>query len=87
MDIRIFIFLNEKPLYFLLGLCDYSDKLSKMFAVPAVGNALQPQISVINFSEIILPPLTETLFFSSIDSFFLLFPFLLRTNVRWLEFR
>ena len=31
--------------------------------------------------------LTETLFFSSIDSFFLLFPFLLRTNVRWLEFR
>ena len=29
----------------------------------------------------------KTLFFSSIDSFFLLFPFLLRTNVRWLEFR
>ena len=32
------------------------------------------------FSKIILPALTETLFFSSIDSFFLLFPFLLRTN-------
>ena len=39
------------------------------------------------FSLIILPALTETLLFSSIDSFFLLFPFLLRTNVRWLEFR
>ena len=31
--------------------------------------------------------LSETLFFSSINSFFLLFPFFLRTNVRWLEFR
>ena len=30
------------------------------------------------FSWIILPALTETLLFSSIDSFFLLFPFLLR---------
>ena len=35
------------------------------------------------FSYIILPALIETLFFSSID---LLFPFLLRTNIRWLEF-
>ena len=34
------------------------------------------------FSQIILPALTETLFFSSIDSFFLLFLFLLRTNLR-----
>ena len=40
----------------------------------------------INFAQvtqvIILPALTETLFFSSIDSFFLLFLFLLRTNLR-----
>ena len=47
----------------------------------------------INFAQVtadvgvFLTYLTETLFFSSIDSFFLLFPFLLRTNVRWLEFR
>ena len=43
MGIRIFVFLNGKLLYFFLGLCDYS-----CFAVRAVGNALQPQISVID---------------------------------------
>ena len=42
MGIRIFVFLSGKLLYFFLGLCDYS-----CFAVRAVGNALQPQISVI----------------------------------------
>ena len=39
------------------------------------------------FSKIILPALTETLFFSCFDSFFLFFPILLRADVRWLEFR
>ena len=36
--------------------------------------------------KIILPALTETLFFSSIDSFFQLFPFLLRKNVKCWNF-
>ena len=45
VGIMIFIFLSGKLFYFFLGLCDYSDKC---FAVRAVGNALQPQISVIN---------------------------------------
>ena len=31
VGIRIFIFLSGKLLYFLLGLCDYSDKFPKMF--------------------------------------------------------
>ena len=39
----------------------------------------------INFAQVTegvgVSALTETLFFSSIDSFFMLFPFLLRTNV------
>ena len=42
---RSYMFLSGKLLYCFLGLCDYSDKC---FAVRAVGNALQPQISVIN---------------------------------------
>ena len=49
MDTRSFIFLRGKLLYFFLGLCEYSEKLPKMFCHScAVGNALQPQISVIN---------------------------------------
>ena len=31
MDTRSFILLSGKPLYFFLGLCDYSGKFPKMF--------------------------------------------------------
>ena len=33
MGTRSFIFLSGKLLYFVLGLCDYSDKFPKMFCV------------------------------------------------------
>ena len=45
MGIRIFIFLSGELLCFFLDLCDYSDKI---LTIRAVGNTLQPQISVIN---------------------------------------
>ena len=49
MGVRIFIFLSGKLLYFFLGLCmPVRTNFIKCFAVRAVGNALQPQISVIN---------------------------------------
>ena len=51
MGIRIFIFLSRKLLYCFLGLCDYSDKFPKMFCSSCGGNALQPQISVINVAS------------------------------------
>ena len=34
VDIRIFIFLSRKLLYFFLGLCYYSEKFPKMFCSP-----------------------------------------------------
>ena len=46
--IRIFIFLSGKVLYFFLGLCvPIRTNFRKCFAGRAVGNALQPQISLI----------------------------------------
>ena len=45
---RSFTFLSGKLLYFFLGLCGYSANFLKCFAVRAVWNALQPQISLIN---------------------------------------
>ena len=48
LGISIFIFLSGKLLYYFLALCDYSYTFPKMFAARAVGNALQPQISLIN---------------------------------------
>ena len=45
---RSLIFLSGELLYFFLDLCDYSDKFPKMFCNSCGGEALQPQISVIN---------------------------------------
>ena len=51
VGIRIldFYIFEREAVIFFSWLCDYSDKFPKIcFAVRAVGNALQPQISVIN---------------------------------------
>ena len=44
----IFIFLSGKLLYFFLACVTIRTNFLKCFAVRAVGNALEPQISVIN---------------------------------------
>ena len=46
------LFLSGKLLYFFLGLCDFSDKFPKMFCSSCSGERRQPQISVINFSQV-----------------------------------
>ena len=45
---RSFIFLNARLLYFFLARVTIRTNFPKCFAVRAVWNALQPQISVIN---------------------------------------
>ena len=48
MGTRSFIFLSRKLLYFFLACVTVWTNFLKCFAVRAVGNALQAQISVIN---------------------------------------
>ena len=58
MDIRIFIFLSGKLLYFFLGLCDYSDKFPKLFCslcggeCPSTANCCHQCGQQLNLSQI-----------------------------------